>query len=107
MKFHSGDMNKKFGFPCGPRDIYGIVGRITIASIDFMKKNVGTIGNDSQILKQAEFLLSWDITELLSETEMAYFKTTCVYLLWVIWEHLLLDMGTPLIIGEPYVGLVT
>ena len=25
--------------------------------VDFVKKNVGTIGNDSQFLKQAEFLL--------------------------------------------------
>ena len=76
--------------------------------VDFVKKNVGTIGNDSQILKQAEFLLSWDITELLSETEMAYFKTTCVYLLWVIWDHLLLNMTKLLlIIEEPFVELIT
>lgn len=84
LKFYAGDMHKVFGLPCGARDINGIDGQTTAASIDFLKKNICMIGNDSHSLKPADFFLSRDITELSSEVERDALRQHVLYSLWVI-----------------------
>ena len=53
IKLCAPDMHKVFEFPCGRTNIHGIDAQTT-ASIDFLKKNIGMVGNDSHGLKAAE-----------------------------------------------------
>ena len=45
LKFYAPDMHKVFGFTCGRRNIHSIDVQTTAASINFLKKNIGMIGN--------------------------------------------------------------
>ena len=48
-------MHKVFGIPSGPRDIDGVYGQTTAASIDFLKANIGMVEKDSHRLGLAIF----------------------------------------------------
>ncbi|XBJ08469.1 hypothetical protein VPH35_013767 [Triticum aestivum] len=73
LKFYDAHMHKVLGFSCGPRDIDGIEAQTKAASVDFSKKNVGMVGNDSHSLTASENFLVRDMTELSSEAEKACF----------------------------------